>query len=164
MRHHIYTLAFLLVLTHVHGQKKTERSNAPSKTLDSLVIGMKASKGLITTYLNQESTLYFELSQDLLAKELLIVTRLAQLPANYSGYINAGSKTSERVISFSKKGNKILMKEMSYTNISNEEDPISQSVSKNNYPAVLGAFTILNKESDRFLIDVSDYFMLFRSI
>ncbi len=159
MRHHIYTLAFLLVLTHVHGQKKTERSNAPSKPLDSLVIGMKASKGLITTYLNQESTLYFELSQDLLAKELLIVTRLAQLPANYSGYINAGSKTSERVISFSKKGNKILMKEMSYTNISNEEDPISQSVSKNNYPAVLGAFTILNKESDRFLIDVSDYFM-----
>ena len=45
---------------------------------------MLQSKGLITTYIDEENKLYFELSESLLNKELLVVTRYAQLPANYS--------------------------------------------------------------------------------
>ena len=41
---------------------------------------MVAKKGLITTYLNEENKLLFELSQELLEKDLLVVTRFAQLP------------------------------------------------------------------------------------
>ena len=55
---------------------------------------MVAEKGLITTYLNEENKLFFELSQELLGKELLVVTRFAQLPANYSAYLNAGSNSA----------------------------------------------------------------------
>ena len=52
---------------------------------------MKISEGLINTYTNEENKLYFEISKNLLGKELLVVTRLAQLPGNYAGYLNAGS-------------------------------------------------------------------------
>ena len=91
--------------------------------------------------------------------ELLVVTRLAQLPGNYAGYLNAGSKTAEHVVQFEKHGKKILLKEVSFTNISDEEDPISNSVSVNNFKPILGAFDIINSESDKYLIDMSSYFM-----
>ena len=52
----------------------------------------------------------------------------------------------------------ILLLQKSYTNIANPEDPISLSVTQNNFPPILAAFQIKNIESDRFLIDVSNYF------
>ena len=129
------------------------------KTIDSLTVDMKISEGLINTYTNEENKLYFEISKNLLGKELLVVTRLAQLPGDYAGYLNAGSKTAEHVVQFEKHTKKILLKEVSFTNISDEEDPISLSVAVNNFKPILGAFDIKNSEDDRYLIDVSSYFM-----
>ncbi len=152
---------FLLVLfftLSLQAQKK-KKANA-LKPIDSLTTEMVAKKGLITTYLDEENKLYFELSNDLLEKELLVVTRFAQLPANYSAYLNAGSKTAQQVIRFEKKGKKILIKQVSYNNIASaEEDPIAISVKENNFAPILAAFEIKNKETDRFLIDVSNHFM-----
>ena len=152
---YLFTLAVILSL---QAQKKKKDNGL--KPLDSLTKEMVAKKGLITTYLNEENKLFFELSQELLGKELLVVTRFAQLPANYSAYLNAGSKTAQQVIRFEKKGKKILIKQKSYNNIASaEEDPIAISVEENNFAPILAAFEIKNKEKDRFLIDVSSHFM-----
>ena len=101
------------------------------KTIDSLTTEMSVSKGLITTYTNEENELYFEISENLLDKELLVVTRLAQLPGNYAGYLNAGSKTAEHVIQFEKNSNKILIFEGSkyFLPISSTHFLISISIS-----------------------------------
>tara|TARA_B110000858_G_scaffold160291_1_gene184294 strand:+ start:595 stop:2820 length:2226 start_codon:yes stop_codon:yes gene_type:complete len=120
---------------------------------------MKVNKGLITTYQNKKNELYFEISKSLLENELLVVTRFAQIPANYSGYLNAGSKTAEHVVVFVKQGQKILLKEVSYSNVANEKDPISISVSENNFRPILAAFEIKNSDEDLYLIDVTNYFM-----
>jgi len=90
---------------------------------------------------------------------MLVVTRLSQIPSGYSAYINAGSKTSEQVIEFEKKNNRINIRQLSFNNIANEEDPINQSVTENNFPPILASFEIKNKETDSFLIDVSNYFL-----
>ena len=135
----------LAVVFSLQGQKK--KKDNLLKPLDSLTKEMVAKKGLITTYLNEENKLFFELSQELLGKELLVVTRFAQLPANYSAYLNAGSKTAQQVIRFEKKGKKIFIKQVSYNNIASaEEDPIAISVEENNFAPILGAFEIKNKE------------------
>ena len=138
--------------------QKSAKSKA-LKSLDSLTKDMVQNKGLITTYLNDENKLYFELSQDILEKELLVVTRYAQLPANFSAYRNAGSKTAEQVIRFVKKGKKVYLKQVSFSNIANEEDPIALSVEENNFEPIIAGFEIKNKETDRILIDVSSHFM-----
>ena len=142
------------LFSNVYAQKENKQ-----KTIDSLTVDMKISEGLINTFTSDENKLYFEISENLLGMELLVVTRLAQLPANYAGYLNAGSKTAEHVVQFEKHGKKILLKEVSFTNISDEEDPISNSVSVNNFKPILGAFDIINSESDKYLIDMSSYFM-----
>lgn len=152
---YLFTLLFSLSL---QAQKKSKKNDL--KAIDSLTKYMIAQKGLITTHLNEENTLYFELNKNLLEKDILVVTRFAQLPANYSAYLNAGSKTAQQVLRFVKKGKKILIKQISYNNVTSvKEDPIAISVEENNFAPILAAFEIKNKETDRFLIDVSSHFM-----
>lgn len=129
------------------------------KTIDSLTIDMKISDGLITTYQSLENDLYFEISENLIGKDLLVVTRFAQLPSGYSGYLNAGSKTAEHVVEFEKHNNRILLKEVSYSNIADEDDAISISVEENNFKPILASFEIKNSEKNKYLIDVTEYFM-----
>ena len=148
----------VLISLGVHAQKKNPSAKA-TKTIDSLTKKMTQNKGLITTYLDEENHLYFEIDSTLLDKDLLVVTRIAQLPANYSPYTNAGSKTAQQVIRFTKKGKKIIWKEISYSNVASHEDPISLSVAENNFQPILAAFDIKNKENNRFLIDVSDHYL-----
>ena len=149
----IFLVFTLFSFTFLHSQKKNKKS-----TIDSITVDMKTSKGLINTYL-KNNKLYFEINEKVLGKELLMVTRFSQFPGNYSSYINAGSKTAENVISFKLKDNKIVLEKLAYTNEASEQDPIQISVIKNNFPPILAVFKIENKEKDRFLIDVSSYFM-----
>ena len=83
-----------------------------------------------------------------------MVTRFAQFPANFQAYQNAGSKTSEQLISFIKKDNLLIIVQKSYVNIADIKDPIAKSVAQNNFPPILAAFSIKNNEKDSFLIDV----------
>ncbi len=155
MKKFIILLLFVPLVSF--GQK--EKISSHSKTIDSLTIDMITNKGLISTYQNIKNQLYFEISDTLLKKNLLVVTRFAQLPANYSGYLNAGSKTAEHVVEFVRQGNKILLQEVSYSNVADKYDPISISVSENNFKPILASFEIKNSEKNRHLIDVTDYFM-----
>ena len=148
---------FFIVSINVYAQKVN--LDEQLKSIDSITYNMKVDKGLITTYQNKKNELYFEIDKSLLKKELLVVTRLAQIPSDYSGYLNAGSKTAEHVVEFVKHGQKILLKEVSYSNVANSNDPISISVSENNFKPILAAFEIKNSDEDRYLINVTSYFM-----
>ena len=140
---------FISASTLLSGQSK--------KPLDLIVKEFSINKGLLITY-NKGDELYFELSDSLLGKDLLMVTRYVQLPANYNAYTNAGSKSSQLLVRFSKKRDRIILTQHSFINTAETSDPISLSVEKNNFPPILGAFDIENKESDRYLFKVSDYF------
>lgn len=145
-----FPLLYLFVATSVlYSQEK--------KSIDSLVTDFFKDQGLITTY-QKGDDLYFEIQDSLLGKDLLMVTRYIQLPSNFNAYTNAGSKSSQLMVRFTKHADRILFTQHSYVNTAEEEDPICLSVQQNNFPPILGAFKIKNKESDRYLISVSDYF------
>ena len=132
--------------------------NSQKKSVDSLTKDMNMSKGIINSY-TKNNKLLFEIPNGILGKEILVVTRLAQVPSGYSPYINAGSKTSEQVISFYRKNNRVDIRQLSYNNIADLDDPISQSVIENNFSPILGSFEIKNSDTSSFLIDVSEYFL-----
>lgn len=150
-------LLFLITVFQSFAQNKKEKNGL--KPIDSITQKMRKANGLITTYLNEEDELFFEIAEGLLQQDLLVVTRFSQLPANYSAYLNAGSKTAEQVVRFVKKGKKILLKQISFSNCAETDDPIALSVAENNFAPILATFEIKNKEKDRFLIDVSSHFM-----
>ena len=152
MKNLISIIAALFIVSSLSAQK----NNNP---IDSLTKGMKLTEGVINAYTNDDNKMYFEINKDLLNVEILVVTRLAQIPSGYSAYINAGSKTSEQVIEFQKKNNSINIRQLSFNNVANQEDPINQSVIENNFPPILASFEIKNSGANSFLIDVSNYFL-----
>lgn len=157
MKIQIYFLILLLCFTNLIIAQNNDKDEDERKSIDSLTIGLTKKKGVITSY-QKEDKIFFEIDNDLLSKDLLMVTRFVKFPANFQAYQNAGSKTSEQLIHFSKKNKQLLIIQKSYINIADKKDPIAKSVAQNNFPPILAAFPIKNNEKDRFLIDVSKYF------
>ena len=157
MKIQIYFLILLLCFTNLIIAQKNNKDEDERKSIDSLTIGLTKKKGVITSY-QKEDKIFFEIGNDLLSKDLLMVTRFVKFPANFQAYQNAGSKASEQLIHFTKKNKHLLIIQKSYINIADKKDPIAKSVAQNNFPPILAAFPIKNNEKDRFLIDVSKYF------
>ena len=97
-------ISFLYFGPFVLAQKPKNKNGL--KSIDSLTKKMQKQSGLITSYYENDKV-FFELSDSLLEKDLLMVSRFVQLPSNYQAYLNAGSKTSQQLINFKKKGTKI---------------------------------------------------------
>ncbi|MDN6280693.1 MAG: zinc-dependent metalloprotease [Psychroflexus sp.] len=151
----LFFLAFVLFFGTMNAQNNTKDS---SKKIDEKLEKLTADKGMITTYFGENSELFFEIPENLLNKDLLMVTRLRQLPANYSAYRNAGSKTSEQMIHFQKKGNRIDMIQVSTTNIADDDDPILISVQQNNFNPILASFKIEKEQNNSYIVDVSKFY------
>lgn len=129
----------------------------PMKNLDSILNSMPKSEGLLTTYFDGDK-LYLKFSKEVLEKDLLMVTRLKQLPSNYSAYRNAGSKTSEQLIHLVKVGKSIDLIQVSTTNVADEDDPIRLSVAQNNLNPILVTFPIKSEEGKDIVIEASSFF------
>ena len=152
----ILLFGFLVFSLNSWSQKDKDVSSIP---LDSIVKDLQLDEGLITAYFDfNDQKLLLSIPTKLIGKDLLMVSRYVKLPANYSAYVNAGSKTSEAVIRFEKLANRIVLKQLSYVAVANETDPIHQSVVVNNFPPILASFEIKNEEEESFLIDAKDYF------
>lgn len=159
-KYFLFALALYLPFGAVAQKKDSGDKATKTKSIASLTEKMTADPGILTTYVSDEQKLYFELHDSLLGQPLLMVTRLAQLPGNFSAYTNAGSKTAQQVVYFEKVGKAIYLRQQSYTNTAQPNDPIALSVNQNNYSPILAGFDIENtEEKDRFLIDVTTFFM-----
>ena len=104
---------------------------------------------------------YYEIPFATLEKDMLWVSRIAQIPLGLGGgYVNAGSKTNEQVVHWQRYNDKILLKIKSYTNIADSSKAISNSVRVNNYEPTLYAFDIkaFSKDSTAVVIDVTKLF------
>ena len=105
---------------------------------------------------------FFEIPQAYLGKDMLLVSRIAKLPADLgNGYVNAGSKTSTRLVTWERFQDKILIKEKSFNAVADNELPISISVKSNNYEPTLYAFDIeaFSKDSTAVVIDVTKFYL-----
>ncbi|GAB5534225.1 MAG: zinc-dependent metalloprotease [Rubricoccaceae bacterium] len=107
-----------------------------------------------------EEKLYFEIPDSLLGRDMLSLSRIAQTPADLSPFINAGSKTAERVIRWERNGDRILLRTLSYSAVADTALAISQSVRVNNFEPVIAAFDIasLSEDSAGVVIDVTDLY------
>lgn len=104
---------------------------------------------------------YYEIPDSLLQKDMLWVSRIAQIPLGLGGgYVNAGTKTNEQVVHWVRYQDKILLKVKSYTNVADSSKAISKSVYVNNYEPTLYAFDIeaFSKDSTSTVIDVTSFF------
>jgi len=148
-------------------KEKTEQNTSPVKDKDAIkeynqVVTKDAisDEGLFTVHKVKKTYLY-EIPFDKLEKDMLWVSRIAQIPSGFGGgYMNAGSKTNEQMVHWVRFQDKILLKVKSYANVADSSKAISASVRVNNYEPTLFAFDIkaFNKDSTSVVIDVTSLF------
>jgi len=168
---------FSLVLTHtaqaqLFGKKKNKNKkeataekpkkdkNGIKKYGDVITEDAVTDDGLFKVH-QMEQDYFYEIPFDLLEKDMLWVSRIAQIPDNLGGgYVNAGSKTNEQVVHWQRYQNKILLRVKSYTNIADSTKAISSSVKVNNFEPILFAFDIkaFNADSTAAVIQVDKLF------
>ena len=163
-----YILTTILTLLFIGGsvfaQDKMGKETKDQKKMKSYaeVITDKAisDEGLFTVH-EVEGSYYYEIPVDLLQKDMLLVSRFSKIPAGLGGgYMNAGRKTNEQLIRWSKFRNSIHLKTVSYANVADKELPIYASVQDNNHQPVLAVFKIetYGKDSSSVVVKVDDLF------
>lgn len=103
---------------------------------------------------------YFELANDILEKEILVVSRIAGYVKNLS-FGGAGMKSRpQQVIRWQRHEDKILLRSVSYTSVANPEEAIYQSVKNNNFEPIIMTFDIktIAEDSSTVVFDVTNLF------
>ncbi|AZQ65144.1 DUF5117 domain-containing protein [Flammeovirga pectinis] len=125
------------------------------------VITSKAitQEGLITAH-KVEDKYFFELNDDLLGDELLVVSRISGhvQGLNFGG---AGMKSRpQQVIRWERLDTKVLLRSVSYNSVASLDEPIYKSVKNNNFEPIIAAFDIkaLGKDTTSVVIDVTSFF------
>ncbi|MCB4797691.1 zinc-dependent metalloprotease [Neotamlana laminarinivorans] len=142
-------------------KKSAPEKASKFKPYDKLINKTAISdSGLFTTH-KVNNKFYFEIPNSLLGKDMLLVSRIKQLPENFGGgYINAGTKTATRLIVWERFQDKILIKEKSSHAVANKSLAINASVKVNNYEPTLFSFDIssFSKDSSAVVIDVTKFY------
>ena len=107
-----------------------------------------------------DDQILFEIPNDLLGREILLVTRTAGVPDGM-GY--AGQKLNTQVIRWERNGandERIFLRVVTHANVAEEGLPVARAVRGANFEAILDAFDIeaLNDDSTSVVIDVTGLF------
>ena len=112
--------------------------------------------GLIAVHRVGEK-LFFEIPNDLLGTELLLVSRIART-ANNLGY--GGEEANTQVVRWVRHNDKVQLRVVSYENVAADSLPIYQAVLNSNLEPILRSFDIaaMSPDSDAVVIDVTSLY------
>lgn len=154
-------------ITNTQSENKSTSATNPKKDNDNIkpyqeiiTSAAKSDEGLFTTHRVGEK-LYFEIPLNLLNQDMLLVSRIAKVPAGFGGgYVNAGSKVNEQVVRWIKRGQNVDVKIISFENESDENSPIYQSVAANNFFPILYSTKIsaYNRDSTAVVVEVNSLY------
>lgn len=169
-------LAFILLLVSPAGyaQKKKKKNKndaevteAPKKKDDSpfkpyaeiITKDAITDDGLFTTH-KVKDKYYFEVSDSLLDREILVISRISGTVENFN-FGGAGMKArGQQVWRWQKKDNQLLLRYVSYNSVASEDEPIYQSVRNNNFEPIILTFDIkaISTDSASYVVDVEELF------
>tara|TARA_B100001564_G_scaffold345824_1_gene344917 strand:+ start:335 stop:2815 length:2481 start_codon:yes stop_codon:yes gene_type:complete len=139
-------------------EKSKNEKNEKKKKNYSDVINDKAitDYGLFDVHKVDEKY-YYEINDSLLGRDMLMVTRIVNLSKEIP---ISRHKMSEQVLSWERFNNKILLKEISYSNYASDSLPIKEAVSNANFEPIIASFKIevSNEEKNSVVIDVTSLY------
>lgn len=172
MKKHFPTLAlsfFLLLLSFpVFSQvakddskkDKKEKSDSKIKPYDEIITEKAISDTGLFNVHKVGAKYYFEIPNDLLEKEILVVSRISGFVKNLN-FGGAGMKSRpQQVIRWQRKDEKILLRSVSFNSVADEELPIYQSLKNNNFEPIIMVFDIsaIGEDSTSLVFNVDKLF------
>ncbi len=144
----------------VKPKPKAKSKNGIKKYSEVITKNAITDEGLFDLH-KVNKTYFYEIPFSKLNKDMLWVSRVAQIPTGLGGgFFNAGTKTNEQVVHWTRFQDKVLLKVKSFRNVADSSKAISASVRVNNYEPILFAFDIkaFNADSTKVVIDVTKFF------
>ena len=116
----------------------------------------KTNDGLLTTYFDEEK-LYLAIPDSIMGREILTISRASQAP---DGLAYGGEKVNTQVLRWQRRGNKVMLRVVSYENVADEDDPVYEAVQNSNFEPIIHAFKIeaLTDDSTGVVIEATDLF------
>jgi len=141
-------------------KEKKKKSVSKLKPLaDIITEESKSDTGLFTVHKMGEKY-FFEMPNDLLDKELLIVSRISGHVKNLN-FGGAGMKSRpQQVVRWQRHDENILLRSVSYNSVASNEDPIYKSLKNNNFEPIIMNFPIAayNSDTTGVIFDVTSLF------
>jgi hypothetical protein len=139
-------------------EKKDTKKKKGKTFSDVITDEAESDEGLFTVH-KVGSKYYFEIPDEVLEKDILLVSRISGFVKNLS-FGGAGQKTGTQVVHFQKHDDKILLRTVSFDQIADEDDPVSLSVKRNNFKPIIQSFKIetMNEDSTGVVIDATSMF------
>lgn len=102
----------------------------------------------------------FEVPDSLMGRDFLLVSRVAGVPANFGGFLSAGTSIEERVVRWERQRDRVILRTIAYDAVADDTLPIAISVASNNVGPILAAFSIeaFGKDSASYVLDVGGFF------
>lgn len=136
-------------------QDGQEAKPAEEDPFDKAVKDYEKKEGLFNTFV-KDNTIMFEIPSNLLGRDLLWYIETKTTPSGGFG----GSELNNGVIRFEKRGDKILVREMSYTVRSTGSPALQKAVESANVPPIIQAIDIkATSKAGGALVDVSRMFV-----
>ncbi|MEO1020925.1 MAG: zinc-dependent metalloprotease [Bacteroidota bacterium] len=137
-------------------RKPPAKKGEPKKFSQVITKDAISDEGLFNVH-KVSDKYYFEIPNDLLEREMLLVSRIAGSTQNLT-FGGAGQKArGQQVVRWQRKDNKIMLRHVSFSSVANEEDPIYKSLRNNNFEPVVYSFDIAayNKDTTGVVVDVT---------
>lgn len=132
---------------------------APKPYDEVITADAQSEQGAITVH-KVDDKYFFEVSDAMLGRDWLLVSRLSGVPSGSGGFQSAGSSVSERMVRWERLNNNVLLKSISVDAVADPSLPIARSVSQNNFAPILASFPIaaFGTEGTSAVIDVTAFF------
>ncbi len=102
----------------------------------------------------------FEVPDSLLGKDMLLISRIAGVPAGLGGFFPAGVARGRQLVRWERYEDKVLLRRYETGSVAADSLPIYQSVASNNFAPILASFDIEARTDadDASVIEVTDFF------
>jgi hypothetical protein len=141
-------------------EPQEERSRSgPRPFRDVIPAGTTADSGMFTLYRKGDS-LFFQIPDTLLAREMLLISRIARVPPEFGGFAPAGVEAESQVVTFERMGDRVLLRKHSYEQVAADTAAIAVSVVANNLPPIIASFPVraIGPDSASVVVDVTEFY------
>ena len=142
-------------------QAEQEAAGQEAPAYEDVITGEAVSDpGLFDVHTVGE-TVYFEIPDSLFGRDMLLVSRIGKVPVGFPGFSPAGVKTGEQVLRWERRGDRVLLRTVSFANVADDSLAVAISVEANNFGPIIAAFDIEVEREDGtgVVVDVTDFYL-----
>ncbi|TVP45642.1 MAG: DUF5117 domain-containing protein, partial [Gemmatimonadales bacterium] len=117
----------------------------------------ESQPGLFTLHLPGDR-LHFELPDSIFGRDILLISQIAGSPENFSAFLNSGTNVAEQVVRWERRGDRVLLRTVTFSNVAADSLPIARSVAANTFAPVIRSFSVEREVDGGVVIDVTGLF------